>query len=67
MTISALPNEALVAEAFKNTVSENGLYILPWSTDMSEEAMAEFDQKIKNGIRLYDRVPHPMGLKSARA
>jgi hypothetical protein len=62
MTISSLPNYAPVAEALKNNVSENGLYILPWTTDKSEEAMAEFDQKIKNGPYAY-MVVHPNGLE----
>jgi hypothetical protein len=62
ITISTLPNEAPVAEALKNNVSENGLYILPWTTDKSGEAMAEFDQKIKNGPYAY-MVVHPDGLE----
>jgi len=62
MTISTLPNEAPIAESLKNNVKESGLYMLPWTTDKTEEAMAEVNQKIKNGPFAY-MVVHPNGFE----
>ena len=40
MTISAVPRETELSTAIKNTVEEDGLYIIPWSTEKgSEEAV----------------------------
>lgn len=61
-TISTLSNEAPVAEALKNNVPKDGLYIVPWTMDHSEEAMAAHSQKMENGPYAY-MVVHPKGLK----
>lgn len=65
-TISTLPNEAPVAEALKISVPETGLYIMPWTADHSEEAMAEHTKKMENGPFAY-MVVHPKGLKISMA
>jgi len=62
MTISTLPNDAPIAESLKNNVPESGLYILPWTTNKSEEAMKEFDQKMKTGPFAF-MVVYPDGFK----
>ena len=64
MTISTLPNEAPIAEALKNNVKENGLYILPWTTEKTGEAMAEVNQKMENGPYAY-MVVYPNGFKKS--
>ena len=63
MTISALPDDAPVAEALRSHVSESGLYILPWSADQSEEAMAEVSTKMEKGPFSF-MVIHPAGFKA---
>ena len=62
MTISALSNEAPIAESLKSNVTENGLYILPWTTNTTEEAMVEHNQKMEKGPYAY-MVVHPDGFK----
>lgn len=62
MTISTLPNDAPIAESLKNNVTESGLYILPWTSNKTEEAMAEVNQKMENGPYAY-MVVYPDGFK----
>ncbi|MCF6285701.1 MAG: hypothetical protein L3K26_10975 [Candidatus Hydrogenedentes bacterium] len=61
-TISSLANEAPVLESLKNNVPESGLYVLPWTTDMTEEAMVEMNKKMEKGPYAY-MVVHPNGFK----
>ena len=59
-----MPNETPVAEALKNNVTESGLYILPWKTERSAEAMAEVNKKMEQGPYAY-MVVHPDGFKKS--
>jgi hypothetical protein len=61
-TISTLDNDVQVSESLKNNVFTSGLYILPWTENKSEEAMAEIHQKMEIGPFAY-MVVHPNGLK----
>lgn len=62
MTLSTLPNEAPIAESIKNNVTESGLYILPWTSNTTEEAMVELNKKMEKGPYAY-MVVHPDGFK----
>ena len=61
-TISGFSNEAPIAEALKNNITESGLYILPWTTDKSEKAMVEHNQKMESGPYAF-MVVYPDGVK----
>ncbi len=62
MTISTLPNDAPIAESLKTNVKESGLYILPWTSDKTDAAMTEVNQKMEKGPFAF-MVVQPNGLK----
>ena len=64
MTISTLEDEAPLAKSLKNNVPENGLYILPWTTDKSKEGMEAFNKKMEVGPYAY-MVVHPNGFSQS--
>ena len=50
--VSSMPNEAAMAAAFKQNITEPGLYFMPWmpmTKKMSEEEQAAFAAKVKEG------------------
>lgn len=63
-TISAIPNEAPVAESLKKNIPSSGLYILPWSTEKSKEAHEAVNKKMEKGPYGF-MVIHPNGFKNS--
>jgi hypothetical protein len=61
-TISNLENEAPVAQALKEHVPKEGLYILPWSKDHSPEAYEKLNDKTEQGPYAF-MVVLPQGFK----
>ena len=63
-TIDKLSNEAPIAESLKNNVTKSGLYILPWKTEKTKEAMEEVNKKMEKGPYAF-MVVHPDGFKKS--
>ncbi len=61
-TIATLPDDEPVAESLRMHVPANGLYILPWTSDHSKEAMAAFNEKMDRGPFAF-MVVYPNGIK----
>ena len=62
MTIDTVENDTQIAHTLKANISQDGLYILPWTDDHSKENMEAFNQRMESGPFVY-MVVRPNGIK----